>query len=258
MNVWRNAVITDDGLNLLAKLTQGSSLTITRAVSGKGFVSPDLLGQQKEVSEPMQELKFLTAYYPKVGECALPVLLSNEGLVEGYKTTQIGVFANDPDNGEILYLILQTVSAEIGTIIPSEEEMPGYTAEWKLFFQYGQADNVVVTTDPANMISRAEMEEYVKSEFTSITNEQIALLFGMDSSFDPDTGGAEPDTGGTEPGTDGTEPGTGGTLDHSQLVNRNIPDQHTISAITGLEDALLAAEGTKLAGEDIEAVWNNA
>lgn len=244
MNVWRNAVITDNGLNLLAKLTQGSSLTITRAVSGKGFVSPDLLGKQTEVAEPAQELKFLTAYYPKVGECALPVLLSNEGLAEGYKTTQIGVFANDPDNGEILYLILQTVSADIGTIIPSEEEMPGYTAEWKLFFQYGQADNVIVTTDPANMVSRAELEEYIKAEFVAITNEQIALLFGMDSSFDAGFGGSEP--------------GAVGTLDHSLLMNRNIADQHTISSITGLEDALNAAEGTELAVPDIEAVWNNA
>lgn len=252
MNVWRNAVITDNGLNLLAKLTQGSSLTITRAVSGKGFVSPDLLGKQTDVSEPAQELKFLSAYYPKVGECALPVLLSNEGLAEGYKTTQIGVFANDPDNGEILYLILQTVSADIGTIIPSAEEMPGYTAEWKLFFQYGQADNVVVTTDPANMVSRAEMEEYtriaienyVESEFVAITDEQIAFLFGMDSSFDAGFGGSEP--------------GTVGTLDHSLLMNRNIADQHTISSITGLKDALTAAEGTELAGPDIESVWNNA
>lgn len=191
MNVWSNAVITDDGLNLLSKLTQGNSLTITRAVTGKGYVSPELLGKQTKVTEPMQELKFLTAYYPKVGECALPVMLSNEGLTEGYKATQIGVFSNDPDKGEILYLILQTVSADIGTIIPSEEEMPGYTAEWKIFFQYGQADDVIVTVDPSNTVSRSEMERYVSENAVSpeqfeqymqanlgvITKEKIAALF---------------------------------------------------------------------------------
>lgn len=32
--------------------------------------------------------------------------------------------------------------------------------------------------------------------------------------------------------------GTGGTYDHSLLVNRGLPDQHTIESITGLRDAL--------------------
>lgn len=181
MNVWKNAVITDKGLNLLAKLVQGNSLTITKAVAGTGFVSSELLGQQTEVSDPKQELRFLSAYYPKLGECALPVLLSNDGLTEGYKATQIGIYANDPDDGEILYLIMQTISTDIGTLIPSEKEMPGYTAEWKVFFQYGQADNVVITAEPANMVSRSEMEiyteQYVRDTIIPITNEQIKALF---------------------------------------------------------------------------------
>ena len=177
MNVWSNVVITDNGLRLLAKLTQGNSLTITRAVSGAGFVSPELLGRQTKITTQKQTLQFLEAYYPKVGECALPVLLSNAGLAEGYKVTQIGIFANDPDNGEILYLIVQTNSADVGTIVPSEEEMPGFTAEWKLFLQYGQADDVTVTTEPANLISRAELETY----FAPITNDQIDWLVALNS-----------------------------------------------------------------------------
>lgn len=248
MNVWSNVVITDKGLALLAKLTQGNSLIITKAVAGTGFVSPDMLGQQTDVTEPKQELKFLNAYYPKNGECALPVLLTNEGLKEGYKVTQIGLFAMDKDEGEILYLILQSVSAVIGTIVPSEEEMPGYTAEWKLFLQYGQADKVIVTTDPANLISRAEMEAYIETyveeEFVPITNAQIDALSGIYSD------GGDIESGGTTSGV--------GTLDHSQLMNRNIANQHTIESITGLEEALNKAEGTDLGSVDIESVWNNS
>ena len=244
MNVWSNVVITDKGLSLLAKLTQGNSLIITKAVAGTGFVDPDLLGQQTEVSEPKQELKFLNAYYPKLGECALPVLLTNEGLTEGYKVTQIGLFAMDKDEGEILYLIIQSVSAAIGTIVPSEEEMPGYTAEWKLFLQYGQADKVIVTTDPANLITRAEMEAYINEEFVPITNEQIDILSGISG-----PGGST----GSEGGASGA-----GTLDHSLLLNRYIADQHSIESITGLEEALTEAGGTDLASADIETVWNNA
>ena len=38
--------------------------------------------------------------------------------------------------------------------------------------------------------------------------------------------------------------GGGGTTDHSQLINRSIADQHPISAITGLEEALTPLTGT--------------
>lgn len=150
----------------------------------------------------------------------------------------------DKDEGEILYLIIQSVSAEIGTIVPSEEEMPGYTAEWKLFLQYGQADKVIVTTDPANLISRAEMEAYIEEEFVPITNAQIDALSGIYSA------GGDIESGGTTSGV--------GTLDHSQLMNRNIANQHTIESITGLEEALNKAEGTDLGSVDIESVWNNS
>lgn len=37
--------------------------------------------------------------------------------------------------------------------------------------------------------------------------------------------------------------GSGGTTDHSALLNRDLPDQHPMSAITGLEEALANAGG---------------
>ena len=57
---------------------------------------------------------------------------------------------------------------------------------------------------------------------------------------------------------DGTSSGGVATLDHSLLYNRDLANQHTIESITGLEDALTAAEGEDLATLDIEDVWNNA
>ena len=50
----------------------------------------------------------------------LPVKLSNEGIDLKYSMYQIGVFADDPDEGEILYMICQT-STEEGEEVPSEK-----------------------------------------------------------------------------------------------------------------------------------------
>ena len=155
MNTWPNAVITNKGLALQAKLIEGHTLNITRAVAGTAYVQPVLLLQQTDISDIKQTLKFKKVSYPEEGKSAVPMFLTNEGLATGYIATQIGVFAEDPDEGEILYFISQAESGK-GTEVPSETEMPGYHAEWTFYFQYGNADGVSVTVDPAHTISEEE------------------------------------------------------------------------------------------------------
>ena len=247
MNIWSNAVITDKGLALLAKLTQGNTLDIIEAVTGAGFVTPGLLQKQTAVTDPKQSLKSRPVSYPETGRCDLPLTLTNEGLATGYEATQVGVYATDPDEGKILFFIAQSTAADTGTTIPSESEMPGYSAEWTFRIQYGQADSVNVTVDPANTVSPDELEAYIAAEFVPITNEEIDIIAGIFGDI-----GDSGDTG----STGGTSSGGVATLDHSLLYNRNLADQHTIASITGLEDALTAAEGEDLATLDIESIWN--
>lgn len=203
MNAWENTVLTDKGRSLMAKLTQGHTLNITRAVTGAGFVTPGLLSNQTEVTDPKQTLFFRTVTYPETGVCKLPVALLNEELTEGYKATQVGIFATDPDDGEILFFISQSTDVASGTVVPSAAEMPGYSAEWTFYLRYGQADGVTVTVDPSSGVSHDEMVNYVKAYveenafsqdkteallnevFKPITNEEIEELFE----------GEEPDSG---------------------------------------------------------------
>ena len=83
-NSWRPGVITNDGLGLLSKLVKGHSLIITRAVTGAGYVDPDTLAEQTEVSEPMQQVSFSTESYPEAGKCVIPCRLTNEKNTESY------------------------------------------------------------------------------------------------------------------------------------------------------------------------------
>lgn len=159
MNIWENAVITSKGLALQSKLTQGTSLTLTRAVAGAGYITPALLVQQTAVLEPKQELKFSPVSYPEEGKCVVPVYLTNEGLKTGYTAKQVGIYATDPNEGEILYFICQSASGK-GTEVPSETEMGGYNAEWNFYFQYGQADEVTVVVDPAGVAHANHAEQH--------------------------------------------------------------------------------------------------
>ena len=178
MNQWANTVLTDKGAALLSKLTQGNTLHITRAITGSGYVTPGLLPKQTEVTGPQQELEFRPVSYPEEGQCTINVALTNEGLAAGYEATQVGIYATDPDEGEVLFFLSQAADAESGTIIPSEAEMPGYSAEWIFYLKYGQADGVSVTVDQTGTVSRAEMEDYISRRFVPITNEQIDAILG--------------------------------------------------------------------------------
>lgn len=172
MNVWENAVITDKGVALLAKLTEGHTLDITRAETGQGYVTPGLLPKQVAVTDPKQALNFRPIAYPELGKCQLPCYLENEEVGTGYSANQVGIYAIDPDEGEILFFISQAASGN-GTVIPSAVEMPGYSAEWTFYFQYGQADGVNVTVDPANTVTQVGMEQYIETEIQAATTEEI-------------------------------------------------------------------------------------
>ena len=178
MSAWTNGTYTRKGLALLAKLTQGSSLRITRGVAGTGYVNPETLADQTAVTGVKQELAFKAASYPEAGTCKLPVFLTNEGLAAGYKARQIGLYANDPDNGEILYFIAQS---ENGTEVPGAAEMPDYSATWTFYFQYGQADSVSVTVDPSHTITEDMLNEVRAIAETGVSVAKAGALVRNDN-----------------------------------------------------------------------------
>ena len=173
MNQWENAVITAKGLSLQAKLTQGNTLRITRAITGAGYVTPGLLQNQTDVSDPRQVLTFRAVAYPEPGKCSILTSMTNDTVDTGYTALQVGLYANDPDEGEILYLLIQAADKDSGTIIPAASEMPGFSAEWNIYFRYGQADTVNVTVDPSNTVSMEQLEGYINDTFVPLTTSEI-------------------------------------------------------------------------------------
>lgn len=176
MNVWENAVVTEKGLSLLAKLTAGHTLDITRAETGAGYVTPGLLTKQTAVTTPKQALFFREVSYPEEGKCCMPCNLTNDEVETGYTANQVGIYATDPDDGEILFFIAQA-AANKGTEVPSATEMPGYSAEWTFYFQYGQADGVTVFVDPSNSVTYGGMVQYISTEIQTASLEEVEEIW---------------------------------------------------------------------------------
>ena len=200
MNIWSNATITTAGLALLAKLTQGSTLSVTKAVVGSGTVAVEDLANQTAVSSPQQTLTIRSLATPEAGTAALTCYLTNDSVNTSYTAMQVGVYATDPDDGEILYFIVQAQSGT-GTVIPSSTEMPGFTAEWTFYFTFGNATSVSVTVSPANTISQTQAQQMIDQ---AIAGAQLAAS--------QITSGILPVArGGTGSGSVDTEPTSGST-----------------------------------------------
>ena len=147
---WTNAAVTEAGLALQAKLVDGQTLGFLRVAAGTGTVDPSVLANQTALANEKQTLTFQPPNVLDGAKIKVPVMLNNIGLESGYTMQQLGFFAEDPDNGEILYAIVQD---EVGDTVPSQTESPGFVIEWAFVFQYGNASEVTVKFDPVGLVS---------------------------------------------------------------------------------------------------------
>ena len=175
MATWVNFCRTQQGFALDTKVSSGvTSLKITKAMSAAGRVNPLLLKEQSALTDERQVLELMdiqTTEDPT--EFVLPIKLLNKGIGKKYSMYQLGIFADDPDSGEILYMICQT-STEEGEEIPSEAEQPGFTIQWNYKIKTADVSQVTVevtevgllTIDEANRlyVNKEAFEEYSRAD----------------------------------------------------------------------------------------------
>lgn len=158
MATWDNVVYTTLGLNLMAKLQTGATLEITRAVGGDGYTSADALTALTEVTA-RQTLTLSNAVYKGSGQALLPVTLYNRGLTAGYPLRQIGVYATDPDDGEMLMLVAQSEQPDT---IPSAEDSPDFVVNFSFHVALGNAGRINVSYSLTDMATKADYVAYVE------------------------------------------------------------------------------------------------
>lgn len=173
-DMWKYAVITTKGLLLQSKVATGGTIEFTKTKTGAGMVEPVLLQAQTALTDERQEFSFAaeSTVNKETGTVSLVAVIDNDGLQVGYDCYQVGIYATDPDDGEILYAILQSENA---LAVPAEADMVGWIAEMNMAMQYGNAENVQITMNQAGVISREEYEQHLNNENNphKVTIEQV-------------------------------------------------------------------------------------
>lgn len=121
MAEFKPGVLTAKGLALLAKWQLGRGTpTITRAVIGSGsYTASEVITNRTALKSQKLSVGISTKYITSASTVLLKAVFDNTTLSTGFKVTEIGVYAIDPDDGEILYSMAVSADESVADYLPA-------------------------------------------------------------------------------------------------------------------------------------------
>lgn len=166
MAEWSNATMTDVGAALQAKVNAGKTkLTFTKIKVGSGVNATNPLALTDVISSKWETTNFVVKLEGKI--VSVDTVITNTGVHEAFRMSEIGLFAQDPDKGEVLYAYLtdpepDRMPAESGSVVVSQELTIGMV--------FSNTGNVSLTVNMGALVTREQLTEAVKQHNTDISS----------------------------------------------------------------------------------------
>lgn len=155
-------VITKAGQALIAKIMAGeaSDVDFTKVAASKATFTVDELEMLSALPDIMQEVEI--SYKARTNDVAVTIetAFSNHKLTVGYNMNTIGLFAVDPDDGEILYAACVELSGYC--YMPPFNGITVSGALVKLITTVGNADKISLEVNPAATATVADLKRLQK------------------------------------------------------------------------------------------------
>ncbi len=160
---WRNAELTDVGLELLSGMLNGGKLTITRAAIGGGAVEGEKLHEQTELTAPITTTVSIAGAkeLPDKNGRTIFVRIFNNSITKTTRMKQAGIFAKTDSADEVLLAITQD---DIGEEIPPYAEFPDFLIEFNFVLVISRTNNITVMTDLSTVATREDLEQHNTDE----------------------------------------------------------------------------------------------
>lgn len=158
MAEWSNATMTDVGADLQAKVNAGKTkLTFTKIKVGSGVNATNPLALTDVLSSKWETTNFVVKQEGKI--VSVDTFITNNGITEAFRMSEIGLFAQDPDKGEVLYAYLtdpepDRMPAEGGSVVVSQELTIGMV--------FSNTGNVSLTVNMGALVTHEQLTEAVK------------------------------------------------------------------------------------------------
>lgn len=151
---FKQAVVTQNGRALMAKLLAGKSTQFTK-IKVSSTIYPDAqLANLTALTNIKQETS-AQAYGNNTATVSVVGSIENTRLATGYYINTVGLYAVDPDKGEILYSVS---SASVNGYMPPDTGVSKSGFEFKIYTEVGNATKVDLTVDPAAFATHEDIE----------------------------------------------------------------------------------------------------
>lgn len=162
MSNWGKPVLTKQGLKLQAKVDAGSRMQLTKCMLGSGTLSN---GQSLEnltgLIAPVQTLPISSiSYSENNGACVITAVTDNSNVSTGYYLREFGIFARDPNDGEILYAVAQDANPDY---IPPSGTSAVVSQEIGVALSFSNAANVTAQVNTSAIATVTYVNNYVTS-----------------------------------------------------------------------------------------------
>ena len=158
---FKKAVVTNQGKGLLAKLLTGNkTMSFTKIVTSTKVY----FDSQLEALTTLLDAKQTTAASAyKIDNSTVSIVgtFENEGLTEGYYINTVGLYAQDPDIGEILFSVS---IAEKNGYMPPDVGLSKSGFTFKMSTAVSNTDKVTVVVDPAASVTVGDLDVF-RAEF---------------------------------------------------------------------------------------------
>ena len=156
MAEWSNATMTDVGAALQAKVNAGKTkLTFTKIKVGSGVNATNPLALTDVISSKWETTNFVVKQEGKI--VSVDTFITNNGITEAFRMSEIGLFAQDPDKGEVLYAYLtdhepDRMPAEGGSVVVSQELTIGMV--------FSNTGNVSLTVNMGTLVNQEQLKAH--------------------------------------------------------------------------------------------------
>lgn len=178
MAQFRKAVITQKGIALVQKTqVQGIKLTFTRLVTGSGeYTEDEALDGAVALKQQVQEFPFSSLDVVDYQTIKLVTVISNEDLNTAYYIREIGVYAQDPDEGEILYSLAAAYPGR-ADYMPAYDGLAPVTIGLDTYQSVSNSGNVTIRADTGAYAAAEDLEELAARLQEHINEGPISVIY---------------------------------------------------------------------------------
>ncbi|MGF9822612.1 phage tail protein [Brevibacillus agri] len=155
MAQYTGMILTKKGRDLQAKAEAGATLTFTKAKIGDGQLGQgQSLENLNDLISPQKTLTISSVQAESGGLCRIRTNITNQGITQGFYVREIGLFAQDPDLGEILYAISTASAADY---LPPEGGATIVNNQFDIIVIVGNASSISATITPTGLVNQEQL-----------------------------------------------------------------------------------------------------